>query len=74
MEQPSQVVCSICHSGSHNVSSCPELYDPLKEGFYSGGGGGSHSHEEDDEAIYFRFFNAFEYDFRFDVEVFFLRV
>lgn len=36
----------------HNPSNCPELRDPLKEGFYSGGGGGgagSHSHEDDDD-------------------------
>lgn len=66
MEQPSQVICSICKNGIHNVSACPELYDPLKPGFYSGGGGGGHSHEEED-SCYFFFFKVFEYDFRFDV-------
>lgn len=58
MEQPSQVVCSICKNGTHNVSACPELYDPLKQGFYSGGGGGGHSHEEDDSNTLLLFHNS----------------
>ena len=30
---------------------CPDLYDPLKEGFHSGGNGGQgHSHDEEDSA------------------------
>ena len=30
---------------------CPDLHDPLKEGFHSGGNGGQgHSHDEEDSA------------------------
>jgi hypothetical protein len=38
--------CVIC-GNEHVASKCPELYEPLKDGFYSGGGGG-HSHDEED--------------------------
>ncbi len=43
--------CSICNEGGHKCADCPCLYEPLKEGFYSGGGagGGGHSHDEEDE-------------------------
>lgn len=43
--------CSICKEGGHRESKCPALYDPLKEGFFSGGGGGGggHSHDDDEE-------------------------
>ena len=59
MEQPSQVVCSICKNGTHNVSACPELCDPLNPGFYSGGGGGGgHSHEEDNSNTLLLFHNS----------------
>lgn len=41
----------IC-SSTHYSSLCPELYAPLKQGFYTGGGGGGgHSHDDDDEHI-----------------------
>ena len=44
--------CTICKEGGHRASKCPCLYDPLKEGFYSGGGqGGGHSHDDDDERL-----------------------
>ena len=47
----SAVPCNICNEGGHKASDCPTLYDPLKEGFYSGGGGGGgHSHDDEDEA------------------------
>ncbi len=49
----SAVPCSICNEGGHKCADCPTLYEPLKEGFYSGGGGG-HSHGDDeDEKIEF---------------------
>lgn len=32
------------------MMKCPDLTDPLKPGFHSGGGGGgSHSHDEDEK-------------------------
>jgi hypothetical protein len=42
-------VCMICNHAGHSAAYCPELVDPLREGFYSGGGGGGHSHEDDDD-------------------------
>lgn len=46
--------CCLCKEGGHTASNCPDLYDPLKEGFYSGGGGGGqgHSHEDDEKIRY----------------------
>lgn len=42
--------CMICGDGDHAARRCPALWEPLKEGFYSGGGGGGgHSHDDDDE-------------------------
>jgi hypothetical protein len=41
-----QVACLICKKPSHNESNCPELVDPLKNGFYTGERGGD---EEDDD-------------------------
>jgi len=42
--------CMICNGGGHEVNRCPELRDPLREGFYrGGGGGGGHSHDEEEE-------------------------
>lgn len=36
------------HCGEQHMSTkCPGLYEPLKDGFYSGGAGG-HSHDEED--------------------------
>ena len=44
------ILCTICNSGGHRPSRCPDIRDPLKEGFYSGGGGGGgHSHDDDDD-------------------------
>jgi len=45
------IICLICKQDGHSSSACPELADPLKEGFYSGGGGngGSHSHDDDED-------------------------
>ena len=40
--------CGLC-KGPHMTRKCPDLYDPLKEGFHSGGNGGQgHSHDEED--------------------------
>jgi hypothetical protein len=40
--------CLIC-GNEHNATKCPELHEPLKDGFYSGGGGGGgHSHDEEE--------------------------
>lgn len=47
MEGPTQVVCVICKNSGHTPSSCPELSEPLKSGFYSGGGGYSGGEDED---------------------------
>ena len=46
--------CMICGHGGHTVNRCPELVDPLRDGFYRGGGGGGdggHSHDDDEKAI-----------------------
>jgi hypothetical protein len=46
---PSPIVCLVCKTQGHNEANCPQLCEPLKNGFYSGGGGGAaHSHEEED--------------------------
>ncbi len=40
--------CCVC-GGDHRASRCPDLCDPLKEGFFQGGGGGGcddHDHDE----------------------------
>lgn len=43
--------CSVCQEKTHTSARCPCLYDPLQEGFYSGGGGGGgHSHDDDERA------------------------
>ncbi len=43
--------CSLC-SDAHATSRCPELWNPLKEGFFEGGGSqGGHSHDDDDEKV-----------------------
>lgn len=49
MEGLKQVPCEICKNGGHSPSHCPELSNPLKDGFYSGGGGGGSGHSHDDE-------------------------
>lgn len=47
MEGVPQIVCGVCKSAGHNESNCPQLVEPLNNGFYSGGGGG-HSHDDED--------------------------
>lgn len=44
------IPCTICKQPGHLARKCPELTNPLKEGF-QGGGGGGHSHEEDDACM-----------------------
>ena len=39
--------CTICRETGHTIRKCPNLYDVLKEGFFSGGDG--HVHDEDCE-------------------------
>ena len=42
--------CSLCKHTGHRASNCPELSDPLKLGFHTGGNGGQgHSHDEEDQ-------------------------
>jgi hypothetical protein len=42
--------CTLC-KGPHMTRKCPDLHDPLKGGFHSGGNGGQgHSHDEEDSA------------------------
>jgi hypothetical protein len=41
--------CSHCKEQTHRTSHCPQLYDALKEGFFTGGGSHSHSNSDDDE-------------------------
>jgi hypothetical protein len=42
--------CSICGNQSHGLRICPELVNPLKDGFFSpqGGSGGGGGEEEED--------------------------
>ncbi len=44
--------CSLCGEGGHRASRCPDLCDPLREGFFKGGGGGGggdcDDHDHDD--------------------------
>ena len=42
-------VCNNCKERGHHAEKCPELRDPLKEGFYSGGGGGGGGGGGDDD-------------------------
>jgi hypothetical protein len=41
--------CTLCNSRGHHADQCPELRDPLREGFYSGGGGGGGGGGGDDD-------------------------
>ena len=52
--------CTLCKEHGHHADRCPELRDPLREGFYSGGGGGGGgSGGDDDERLqeYYRVLN-----------------
>ncbi len=43
--------CYVCGEDGHRASRCPELCDPLREGFFKGGGGGGgdcDDHDHDD--------------------------
>ncbi len=39
--------CTLCGERGHVASGCPDLCDPLKEGFQGGGGAGSHGGDEE---------------------------
>lgn len=41
--------CGLCQKAGHSSRGCPDLRDPTKDGFHSGGGG--HSHDEDDAIL-----------------------
>jgi len=41
--------CTLC-TGTHTARRCPELVDPLQEGFYSGGGA-NRDHGGDEDAL-----------------------
>jgi hypothetical protein len=43
------VPCSLCKEAGHHTNRCPELYAPLKSGFFAPSGGGGHSHDDDDD-------------------------
>jgi hypothetical protein len=45
------IPCSLCKEAGHHTNRCPELYAPLKSGFFAPSGGGSHSHDDDDEKL-----------------------
>ena len=48
IERMNAATCSLC-KGAHMTRKCPDLHDPLKPGFHSGGNGGQgHSHDEED--------------------------
>ena len=42
--------CTLC-KGPHKAQRCPDLTDPLKEGFYSGGGAHRDHGGDDDESL-----------------------
>ncbi len=43
------IQCSICGDAKHNLTRCPTLTEPLKQGFISGGGGGGGGHDHDED-------------------------
>jgi hypothetical protein len=46
--------CYVCGEDGHRASRCPELCDPLREGFFKGGGGGGgdcDDHDHDDRVV-----------------------
>ena len=38
------IKCMLCNKSDHIASTCPDLHDPLKEGFYSGAVQDQHNH------------------------------
>jgi len=38
--------CSLC-SENHATGRCPDLWNPLKEGFFEGGSQGGHDHDDE---------------------------
>ena len=42
--------CALC-KGPHKARRCPELHDPLNDGFYSGGGSHRDHGGDDDEKL-----------------------
>jgi len=48
-EYMDSTACMICGRGGHTVTRCPELVDPLRDGFYRGGGGGGGGGGGDDD-------------------------
>jgi len=44
----SPATCLVCKTQGHSEANCPQLSEPLKHGFYSGGGGG-HIHEDEED-------------------------
>jgi len=46
------IKCMLCNKSDHIASTCPDLHDPLKEGFYSGAVQDQHNHEEEENPIF----------------------
>jgi hypothetical protein len=49
MDNIPQSSCLICKESGHHSNNCPELTEPLKNGFYSGGTYGGGGEGEDDD-------------------------
>ena len=44
--------CGLCQKAGHSSRGCPDLREPTKDGFHSGGGGGGgHSHDEENAIL-----------------------
>ena len=43
------VPCSLCKEVGHHPMRCPELCDPMRDGFSGAGGGGGGGHGDDDD-------------------------
>lgn len=50
--------CSVCKEHGHDLTKCPELSDPLKPGFYTGGQQGGHDEDDDHLAAQIRSANS----------------
>lgn len=47
----SPAACAVCGERDHHTRRCPELWAPLREGFYKpSGGGGGHSSSDEEES------------------------